>query len=85
LEKTRKIYLDDRAAKYGLAPIAVGLFGGIVDHNKMGIIARKAFGSMKARFEAAGFKESKPGVYDTRDWDEIRDWARKLVLKARYL
>jgi menaquinone-dependent protoporphyrinogen oxidase len=85
LEKTRKTYLDDKAAKYCLAPIAVGLFGGIVDYNKMGIISRKAFGSMKARFEAAGFKESKPGVYDMCDWDEIRDWARKLVLKARYL
>ena len=85
LEKTRKMYLGDKAAKYGLSPIAVGLFGGTVDYSKMGLIARKAFGSMKARFEAAGFKETKPGVYDTRDWDEIRDWARKLVLKARYL
>jgi len=85
LEKTRKTYLDDKAAKYGLVPIAVGLFGGIVDYGKMGLIARKAFGSIKARFEAAGFKEIRPGVYDTRDWDEIRDWARKLVLKARYL
>jgi menaquinone-dependent protoporphyrinogen oxidase len=85
LEKTRKMYLDDKAAKYGLSPIAVGLFGGIVDYGKMGLIARKAFGSMKARFGAAGFKETKPGVFDTRDWEEIRDWARKLVLKARYL
>src|SRR3989337_1255658 len=85
LEKTRKMYLEDKAAKYGLKPIAVGLFGGIVDYNKMGLIARKAFGSVKTRFEAAGFKETKPGVYDTRDWNEINDWARKLVLKARYL
>jgi menaquinone-dependent protoporphyrinogen IX oxidase len=84
LEKTRKMFLDDRPAKYGLKPIAVGLFGGIVDYNRMGLIERRAFSSMKARFEAAGFKETKPGVYDTRDWDEIRDWARKLVLKARY-
>ena len=85
LEKTRKAYLDERAAKYGFAPIATGLFGGVIDFGKMGLIARKAFGSMKARFEAVGFKESKPGVYDTRDLEEIRDWARKLVLKARYL
>ena len=85
LEKTKKMYLEDKPAKYGLKPIAVGLFGGIVDYNKMGLIARKAFGSVKTRFEAAGFKETKPGVYDTRDWNEINDWARKLVLKARYL
>jgi len=85
LEKTNKIFLEDQPAKYGLKPIAVGLFGGIIDYNRMGLITRKAMGSMKARFEAAGFKETKPGVYDTRDWDEIKDWARKLVLKARYL
>jgi len=84
LEKTRKTCLDDKAAKYSLQPIAVGLFGGVIDYNKMGLITRKAMGSMKTRFEAAGFKETKPGVYDTRDWDEIREWARKLVLKARY-
>ena len=84
LEKTRKD-VEDKPAKYGLQPIAVGLFGGIIDYNKMGLIARKAMGSMKTRFEAAGFKEAKTGVYDTRDWNEIKDWARKLVLKARYL
>ncbi|HII85806.1 TPA: hypothetical protein HA273_04405 [Candidatus Bathyarchaeota archaeon] len=85
LEKNRKAFLEDKPAKYGLKPIAVGLFGGVIDYNKMGLFARKAFGSMKTRFEAAGFKETKPGIYDTRDLDEIRDWTRKLVLKARYL
>ena len=85
LEKTRKEYLEDKPAKYGLQPIAVGLFGSVVDYNKMGLIERKTLGSAKTRLEAAGFKETKTGVYDTRDWDEIRDWARKLVLKARYL
>jgi menaquinone-dependent protoporphyrinogen oxidase len=85
LEKTRKLYLEDKAAKYGLRPIALGLFGGVIDFNKMGLIARKAFGSMKARFEAAGFEEVKPGLYDTRDWDEIQNWTRQLALKARWL
>ena len=85
LEKTRKEYLEDKPAKYGLEPIAVGLFGSVVDYNKMGLIERKTLGSVKTRLEAAGFKEIKTGVYDTRDWDEIKDWARKLVLKARYL
>ena len=85
LEKIRKTYLEDKAAKYGLKPIAFGLFGSIIDYNKMGLIARKTLGSFKTRFEAAGFKEIKPGVYDTRDWKEICDWAKNLVLKARYL
>lgn len=85
LEKIRKMYLEDKAAKYSIKPIALGLFGGVVDFNKMGFVARKAFGSLRARLESAGFKETKPGIYDTRDWKEICDWTTKLVLKARYL
>jgi menaquinone-dependent protoporphyrinogen oxidase len=80
-----KKYLEDKAAKYSLKPIALGLFGGVLDYNQMGFLARKTLGSFKERLEAAGFKETKPGVYDTRDWSEIRNWAKTLVLKARYL
>ena len=56
-----------------------------MDYNKVGFLARKAMSGVKPLFEAAGYKETKPGVYDTRDLDEIKDWARKLILKARYL
>src|SRR3990172_5907108 len=61
LEKIRKTYLEDKAAKYGLKPIAFGLFGSIIDYNKMGLIARQTLGSVKTRFEAAGFKDTTPG------------------------
>jgi len=37
--------------------------------------------SFKPRLEAAGYKEVKPGLYDTRDWDIIRNWARELAAK----
>jgi hypothetical protein len=30
-----------------------------------------------------GAKETKPGLYDTRDRDAIRSWARELTAKAR--
>jgi menaquinone-dependent protoporphyrinogen IX oxidase len=36
LEKIKKSYLEDEALKYHLNPIALGLFGGIMDKNKMG-------------------------------------------------
>ncbi len=74
-----KKYLEDKAAKYSLKPIAIGLFGGVWDYGKMGSITRKAMESYKKRIEAAGFKETKPGVYDTRDWEAIKIWAKNLV------
>ena len=85
LDKSWRKYIEEKAENYSLKPIALGLFGGVLDYNKMGFIARKTLGSFKERLEAVGYKERKPGVYDTRDWNEIRDWTRKLALKARYL
>jgi menaquinone-dependent protoporphyrinogen oxidase len=85
VEKIRKAHLDDRATKYGLKPIAIGLFGGVINFNKMGMLARRSLGTIKPRFEAAGFKQTTAGVYDTRDWDEINSWVKAFVLKARYL
>jgi menaquinone-dependent protoporphyrinogen oxidase len=85
VERARKKYLEEKAANYSLKPIAMEIFGGVLDFNKMGFLARKTLGWVKSSFEAAGYKETKPCVYDTRDWNEIKDWARKLILKARYL
>ena len=83
--KAWKQFLEDKAAKYRLQPISMGMFGGIIDYNKMNIITRKTMGAMKKQLEADGFKENPTGVFDTRDWKEICDWAKNLVLKARYL
>lgn len=85
VDRAREKYLEQKAAAYSLKPIAMAMFGGVLDFNKMGFLARKTFGWMKSSFETAGYKEMKPGVYDTRDWNEIKEWAKKLVLKARYL
>ncbi len=76
LAKTRKIALDDKVAKFDLKPIALGLFGGVVDYNKMGFIARKGMGFFKPQLEKDGFKVAE-GVYDLRNWDEIRNWAKE--------
>jgi menaquinone-dependent protoporphyrinogen oxidase len=80
--KTRKIALEDKVAKYGLKPIALGFFGGVIDYNKMGFIARKGMEFFKPQLEKDGFKVA-PGIYDLRDWDEIRNWAKELSRKAR--
>jgi menaquinone-dependent protoporphyrinogen IX oxidase len=82
--KIRKIALEDKVSKYGLKPTAMVLFGGVLDYNKMGWMTRKGMEvAFKARLQNSGFKEAEPGVYDLRDWDEIRSWTRELAKKAR--
>jgi len=53
-----------------------------MDYNKMGFLMRKTMGWLKPQLEKDGFKETESGVYDLRDWDEIRNWAAELAEKA---
>lgn len=48
------------------------------DFNKWPWWAGKAKPVAIQQLETAGFKE-KNGVYDTRDWDAIRNWAKNLL------
>lgn len=82
IEKARKKYLEDKAAKYNLHPISMVIFGGVWDFNQMFFLFRKTLASFKPKIEEAGFKEVKPGVYDTRDWDSIRTWAKEIATKV---
>jgi menaquinone-dependent protoporphyrinogen oxidase len=79
----RRVSLEDKVAKYGLKPVALGFFGGVIDFNKMGFVARRGMGFLKPVLEKDGFKEVQPGVYDLRDWVEIRDWAWQLAKIAQ--
>ncbi len=78
IEGMRKKYLEEKAAKYNLQPIALGLFGGVWDYNHMPWWSGKAMAITKLQLHAAGFKEVK-AVYDTRDWNAIRNWAKELA------
>jgi hypothetical protein len=64
--RMKKKYRQDKAAKYNLQPVALGLFGGTYDFNKWPWWAGKAKSIVKQQLEAAGFKETN-GIYDTRD------------------
>ena len=80
--KARKISLEDKVSKYGLKPISMGFFGGVIDFNKMGFLTRKGMeAAFKAPLQKHGFKQTGPGAYDLRDWDEIRSWAWELAKK----
>lgn len=82
--KTRKATLDDKVSKYGLKPISMGFFGGIIDFNKMGFITRKGMeAAFKVPLKRHGFKETEPGAYDLRDWDEIRNWTKAVAKECQ--
>jgi len=79
-EKAKTKYLDEKAAKYNLQPVALGFFGGVYNYNKTPWWAKKALDAERPKIEAA-YKETQPGIYDTRDWNAIRSWAKELAQK----
>jgi menaquinone-dependent protoporphyrinogen oxidase len=82
LEYARTTHLEAKAAKYGLTPVAYGLFGGVYNFNKMGWFFKKTLSAVKPQLEAAGVPETEPGLYDTRDINNIRSWAKELAQKV---
>ncbi len=76
----KRKYLNEKAAQFGLQPIALGFFGGVYNYNKEPWWAKKALEADRPRVEAT-YKQSEPGVYDTRDWNGIRSWAKELSQK----
>jgi menaquinone-dependent protoporphyrinogen oxidase len=79
MDEGKRKYLEDKAAEYNLKPVALGFFGGCYDFNRMSWFLRKTLSSIKPKLEGAGHKESKPGVYDLRDLNEIRNWAKEVA------
>ena len=79
IEKARTKYLEEKAAKYNLQPIALGLFGGVYNFNKVPWLFGKFMQSIKPQLEAAGVPQTEPGLYDTRDLNAIRKWAKEVA------
>jgi len=82
MERAWRKYLEEKAEKYSLNPIAMAIFGGVLNFNKMSWMTRKTVGQLWRKFEEAGF-EKKDGIYDTRDWEALRNWTKELVQKVR--
>lgn len=80
--RARKKYLEDTTETYSLNTIAMAVFGGVFPYDKLGWMERKVVGRLWSKYEEAGF-EKKNGVYDTRDWDVIRNWTKELARKVR--
>jgi menaquinone-dependent protoporphyrinogen oxidase len=79
MQEAKTKYLDEKAAKYALQPVALGFFGGVYNFNKVSRLFRTFMDSIKPQLEAAGVPETEPGLYDTRDLDVIRGWAKELA------
>jgi menaquinone-dependent protoporphyrinogen IX oxidase len=79
IENARIKYLEEKAAKYNLQPIALGLFGGVYNFNNMSWFFRKAMSAVKPQLEEAGVPQTEPGLYDTRDINAIRSWAKEVA------
>jgi len=83
IENARTKYLEEKAAKYNLQPIALGLFGGVYNFNKVPWLFGKFMESIKPQLEEAGVPQTEPGLYDTRDLNAIRSWAKELAQKVQ--
>ncbi len=82
--RIRKVGLDDKILKYHLKPITVGIFGGVVNYNKIGFLMRKGMElGYKSALQKHGFREVEAGAYDLRDWAEISSWAQELAKKSK--
>jgi menaquinone-dependent protoporphyrinogen IX oxidase len=79
IEKARTKYLEEKAAKYNLQPVAMGLFGGVYNYNRVPWLFGKFMESVKPQLEEAGVPQTEPGLYDTRDLNAIRSWAKKVA------
>lgn len=73
-------YLEEKAAKYNLKPVALGCFGAIYNFNTMSWIMRKGMENERPKL-AACYRETEPGVYDTRAVDAIEKWIEELATK----
>ncbi len=82
ISRARRTYLEEKAAKYDLQPISMKVFGGVWNLHKTPWWSKMAMEEIKSACEEAHITETGPGVYDTRDWEAIRNWARELVTQV---
>ena len=82
-ETARRKYLEEKANKYNLQPVALGFFAGVYNYNKVPWWAKKWMEADKPRVEAA-YKETEPGVFDARDCGAIQSWAKELAQKLLF-
>ena len=80
-QKAKNSYLEKVAEKYGLNPIALGLFGGFLDFKKShGLLVDMIVRVNGRNLRKNGLDTRK--IYDTRNWKEIENWATEVANKC---
>ena len=75
-EKARDLYLKETAQQYGLKPISYGFFGGFMDFSQShGLIVDIMVRVNRKSLARNGLDTHR--VYDTRNWSNIKAWARE--------
>ncbi len=64
-------YLEEKATKYNLTNAKLGFFGAIYNFNTMSWIMRKGMQQERPKL-AAAYKETQPGIYDTRNTEVVQ-------------
>jgi len=78
----KKRYLDDVAAKYNLAPIALGYFGGLMDFSySHGLLVDIIVRINRRNLRKNGLDTTK--VHDTRNWVAIEAWGKEVAKLAQ--
>ncbi len=78
-DEYRQKYLMAVADKYGLRPVDMALFGGVLDFSKYGFLVKGILNAKNAGKKYLEQKGIDPNVpYDFRDWDMIRNWGVQL-------
>ena len=80
-ETARRKYLEEKVAQSPIQPVALGLFGGVYNYNKVPWWAKRFMEADRPRV-ATSYKETELGVYDTRDLNAIRNWGKELAQKV---
>lgn len=74
----KKRYLDDFASKYGLSPIAMGYFGGLMDFSySHGLLVDIIVRVNRRNLRKNGLDTAR--VHDTRDWAAIEAWGHEVA------
>jgi menaquinone-dependent protoporphyrinogen oxidase len=82
LQRRQETYLDDFAAKYGLAPIALGYFGGLMDFSySHGLLVDIIVRVNRRNLRKNGLDTA--SVHDTRDWAAIEAWGHEVAKIAQ--